>query len=644
MKYRREIDGLRAVAVIPVILFHAGSNLFSGGFVGVDIFFVLSGYLITSIIIAEKQAGTFSLINFYERRARRILPALFFVLAVCLPFAWFWMLPGELKDFAQSLTNVSVYISNYYFMKDTGYFAAASDQKPLLHTWSLAIEEQYYLVFPALVIFFWQYGKRWVISVLAVIALASFAYAQWKIDIDPEKLFFDTRGRVWELLTGSCIALYNSSRFYRDFPLAVRQFFSMLGIGLIFYAIFAYDEQILFPSVYTIIPVLGTALVIEFATPKTIIGRILCLGVFVGIGLISYSTYLWHQPLLAFARLKSEKELSSTLVTLISLSSLILAYFSWRFVEAPFRDKTKTSRRTIALSATALSAFMITVGLLSTANDGFDSRFKYGNVSIAQVLEDLQKERAEFTGRGKCHYSPKGVYKELDDFLKDWQCYEDPIHPNLSKVPYIVVGDSHASDIVMALKTNGYVPVHMTGSDCSLSPKFMLKHCKKQFAYIKDFASKHPEYSHIILANRIKAKEVTPEALDEMVKYWSLPGKELVFLTARPEFFEYKRGLMLKRSIEISFANATVSESPSVVDYLRARNVRVINTRDIFCSMTINCGWADDSGALLSTDGNHLSRRGAELFGRGLVEKIELRNSILSKVLKEDSPSLIGLN
>ena len=173
MDYRREIDGLRAVAVIPVILFHAGLSQFSGGYVGVDIFFVISGYLITSIIISQLEEGNFSIARFYERRARRILPALYFVMLCCLPFAWVWMMPSQLKDFSQGLVAVTLSVSNFLFWRQDGYFAPAAELNPLLHTWSLAVEEQYYLLFPLLLLIFWRFGRNrlfWIIvGVLIVV-------------------------------------------------------------------------------------------------------------------------------------------------------------------------------------------------------------------------------------------------------------------------------------------------------------------------------------------------------------------------------------------------------------------------------------------------------------------------------------------
>lgn len=205
MNYRREIDGLRAIAVLPVIFFHAGFGVFGGGFVGVDVFFVISGYLITGIILAELEQGHFSLIGFYERRARRILPALFLVMLLCVPFAWFWLLPGDMKGFAKSLVAVAIFASNFLFWRESGYFDTAAELKPLLHTWSLAVEEQYYLVFPLLILLFWQLGKRWVLFLLGLIFVASFTSAELS---KPAAAFFLLPSRGWELLVGAFAAFY----------------------------------------------------------------------------------------------------------------------------------------------------------------------------------------------------------------------------------------------------------------------------------------------------------------------------------------------------------------------------------------------------------------------------------------------------
>ena len=208
MKYRREIDGLRAVAVLPVIFFHSGFEIFSGGFVGVDVFFVISGYLITTIIINEMDGGTFSLLNFYERRARRILPALFFVVLCCLPVAWYLLMPLEMKDFSQSLVAVATFSSNILFWRESGYFSAPSELKPLLHTWSLAVEEQFYILFPLFLMAAWRFGKRAIVWALVVVSVISMTLAQWGAYNHPSAAFYLLPARAWELLIGSLAAFY----------------------------------------------------------------------------------------------------------------------------------------------------------------------------------------------------------------------------------------------------------------------------------------------------------------------------------------------------------------------------------------------------------------------------------------------------
>ena len=201
MKYRTEIDGLRALAVVPVILFHAGFELFSGGFVGVDIFFVISGYLITSLLIEDIEKDRFSILSFYERRARRILPALFLVMLVCIPLAWTWMLPSQMQEFSHSLIAVCLFVSNILFWRETGYFGAAAEEKPLLHTWSLAVEEQYYVFFPLFLFFFWRFGKSNVFWLVVILTACSLALSEWAWRNAAMANFYLAPTRAWEALS-----------------------------------------------------------------------------------------------------------------------------------------------------------------------------------------------------------------------------------------------------------------------------------------------------------------------------------------------------------------------------------------------------------------------------------------------------------
>ena len=370
MNYRREIDGLRALAVIPVIFFHAGFEIFNGGFVGVDVFFVISGYLITTIIMTELAQGKFSIINFYERRARRILPALFLVMLVCIPFAWFWLLPSDMKDFLQSLVAVSVFASNILFWRESGYFDAVAELKPLLHTWSLAVEEQYYVLFPLFLMLFWKLGKRWILITLGLVFVTSLAVAEWGAQNKSSAAFYLLRTRGWELLIGAFAAFYLSQANRKDFGKGLSEVAGWLGVALIIYAVFAFSKATPFPGFYALVPTIGTVLIILFATQRTTVGKFVGNKAFVGIGLISYSAYLWHQPLFAFAKQRSLLEPSQFLFFFLSILALLLAYFSWRFVEAPFRNKSLISRRSVFLFSLVGSLLFVCFGLFGYLTDG----------------------------------------------------------------------------------------------------------------------------------------------------------------------------------------------------------------------------------------------------------------------------------
>lgn len=300
MRYRPEIDGLRAISVLPVIMFHAGFTLFSGGFVGVDIFFVISGFLITSIIASEINENKFTFVGFYERRARRILPALFFVIACCCPFVWLWMLPVQAKDFSASVISVVFFASNIFFWMKDGYFSEASELKPLLHTWSLAVEEQYYLLFPPFLLLLWRYGRNRLFLIILTLALGSLLLTELGWRFKPSVNFFLAPTRAWELLAGSLCALIAFGKQ----PLR-SNFLSSFGLGLIVFSILNYDNSTPFPSFYALAPVTGACLILLFGNTGTAVAWLLSRQVLVAVGLISYSAYLWHQPVFALARIRS---------------------------------------------------------------------------------------------------------------------------------------------------------------------------------------------------------------------------------------------------------------------------------------------------------------------------------------------------
>jgi peptidoglycan/LPS O-acetylase OafA/YrhL len=368
--YRPEIDGLRAVAVLAVILFHAGFRAFSGGFAGVDVFFVISGYLITSVILTELESGRFRLGYFLERRARRILPALLLTAALCVPIAWFLLPPRDMQNFAQSLVAVPLFASNILFWREGGYFEPASELKPLLHTWSLSVEEQFYLLYPALLLLVWRLSRRSIPGVLVAATLSSFMAAEIFTRVSASATFFLLPFRAWELATGSLVAVAMAQGHHDRFNRSAREFGGAAGLFLITAGIIGYDSKTPFPGAPALVPVLGAALILFFTDTRTTIGKLLSIPALIRIGLASYSAYLIHHPLLVFARYKFGLELNTAILLVICATSLGLAIASWRYVELPFRKPGNVSRsKFIALSVTS-SAILIGIGLLGHKTDG----------------------------------------------------------------------------------------------------------------------------------------------------------------------------------------------------------------------------------------------------------------------------------
>jgi peptidoglycan/LPS O-acetylase OafA/YrhL len=432
MKYRREIDGLRAIAVLSVIFFHAGLKTFSGGYLGVDIFFVLSGYLITSIILKDIQNNQFSLIKFYEKRCRRILPAIFIVLLVSIPFAWFLLLPHELKLFARSLTYTSLSVSNIYFFNSTNYFDRASELKPLLHTWSLGVEEQFYMLYPLLLLFIWKKGIKTSYVVLAIISAISLTVAHWSSIHYPLASFYLLHTRAWELLSGALLGMY---LFNRQNPIEAtnkNSLLSTLGFILILISLFTYEESMPNPGFYTLPPIIGTLLIIAFTHPDQLIGKLLSNRILGGLGLISYSAYLWHQPLFAFMRINSLGSLNVWGMITGIVATIILAIITWKFIEQPARDLKRLTRKQVFIGSGLGLAFFLAIGITGEAKKGFESRYRIPPA----VVNDFN----------------------LDNF--SLKCYADRFCEvgdlTAKKSDILVIGDSHAQSILSAFEKVGH--------------------------------------------------------------------------------------------------------------------------------------------------------------------------------------------
>jgi len=422
ISYRPEIDGLRAIAVGVVILYHSkislfGHKYFEGGFIGVDIFFVISGYLITSIILKELiTTGSFNLKYFYERRVRRILPVLLFVMLVSFLFAWMYLLPISFIDFSKSILYSLGFSSNFFFHYSGQEYAAPSGlYKPLLHTWSLSVEEQFYIIFPLTFFLTFKYFRKYLIHILIFGFLISLGLAEWTSRNYPSASFYFLHTRLWELLTGSILAYYEITRGTRCKYKSLNLILPTVGLLLIGHSVLFFNDKIFHPSLLTLSSIIGVCLVIWFSSKDEFITKILSSKLFVGIGLISYSLYLWHYPIFAFTRVTEfafENKIGEIISVLILLSLAIISFY---FIEKPFRNR-KYYFKNLFIILLFFTVFLISLNLYVIKKNGIKERI------------------------------PKIFQQELTKSLDNKDLYQKD---NLQKV--VLIGDSHSASILYHL-------------------------------------------------------------------------------------------------------------------------------------------------------------------------------------------------
>lgn len=673
IKYRPEVDGLRAIAVIPVILFHAGIDLFSGGYVGVDVFFVISGYLITRIIMSDLDTQQFSIAMFYWRRARRILPALFLVMVCCIPFAWAWMLPTEFEEFSNSLVAVSLFSSNILFWQESGYFAIASDVKPLLHTWSLAVEEQFYMLFPLFLLLLWRFGKKTVFFVILIAAAASLGLSEWAWRNAPSANFYLAPTRAWELFAGAlCAFAHDKNKASSSNPL------SLIGLFLIVFSIFYYDKGTPFPSVYTLVPVLGTALILYYGSTRTVVSRLLSLKVVVGVGLISYSTYLWHHPLFAFARIKNIYEPDLLFMLLLSCLSILLGYLTWRFIEVPIKYASNIKITSVAFLgvSTAIIAFGI-----------------FGDYKLSKLIPFPPNIKWESFGHklksvgGVCDQTANSSYPGLE------LCYFGDLN---STEIFALYGDSHAEAISSELekeflarkikgariKAHGCEEVPMQAMSTfknqhsSHDPKTITSKCLPAFKALLDYVHEnaaavillarwsfrlypvtghinnlfvkngdggvengngYKEFAALSSENVFKIDAATKRnSLNHLVNSFAETKKRVLLVYPVPEtsWNIMKENAAVYRETGAILDNLTISSQAykvrnsfviSIFDRISNDYVSKIRTDKIFCdSFFPNRCAAQVNGEPLYYDDDHLSSSGARLIVNDIFREIDL--------------------
>ena len=440
MKWRADIDGLRAVAVWVVILAHAKISVFEGGYIGVDIFFVISGYLITQILLRELEASNFSVIQFYERRIRRIFPALFFMLLIVTGISWFVLLPVDFKEYGESLAATSVFLSNGYFNIKSGYFANSAELRPLLHTWSLGVEEQFYIVFPIICAVIIKWFKTNLKLVLITCWIISFIFSSNLIlDIPDQQRFYLPWFRAWEFLTGSLLALGVGKAILKKLP---SEFAMICGLLFIFIPVFTYTKTTPFPGLTALPPVLGAALIILAGSTnkQPITAKLLTFSSIRYMGKISYSLYLWHWPPLVFVFYLAGGESNWLANAVAVLLALLLASASYYFIETPFRNKHFISKPVIFATATMLMVMSLAFGVTTRIGEGLPWRLPPEVAKVSQVALDINPLRNKCDRKSPAQIAAGEICR---------------IGDSDAGVSYAVVGDSFADAFIPGFNAAG---------------------------------------------------------------------------------------------------------------------------------------------------------------------------------------------
>ncbi|MEK8049882.1 acyltransferase family protein [Ideonella sp. DXS22W] len=614
MSFRTDINGLRALAVLAVIANHASPAALPGGYLGVDVFFVISGYLITRNQLSDMAAGDFSVRRFFARRAGRILPALFVICLTSTPFAWWLMDPFALQNFSESVLGVVLLIPNLFFWRHTSYFDTKAHFAPLIHTWSLGVEEQFYLLAP--LGFLAIARSRFRSTLLVAAALASLALAEyfWRIG-KSEAGFYLPLTRAWEFIVGSMVAFGRSAASVAATPLQVRlRFLSNVGwVGLVA-SLFALDQNIPVPSLFTLLPVASTAMIIIADEPSVIASRVLGWTPLSFIGTISYSLYLWHQPVLAFARLWSgSAQMLGVLDTFGALLLvLLLATLTWRFVEQPCRSSRKVSGKGFLLVTAASASILISIGAAGVLSKGYRARF---NAEQLGLIDQFDKQQ-------------NGRYVQRDGNALSEKAFNRDNKPKV-----LIIGDSYAHDFVNATVEAGISRqidlsfLYISGA-CQTYPhvdeteKFVAERARPMCTAMRSRLMTSPQVSQsdlVVVANYWLDWSTAKMAVTQ--KFLLDKGaKRVIFVgmkrTTSPD------PVMLARLPVSARMDHHVPEWPEVgarnselAAAIGSENVSRIN--DLYCREG-QCRLFTVGGMPISIDGMHLTQAGARAIGHRL--------------------------
>ncbi len=659
-KYRPDIDGLRAVAVLSVVAFHAFPEWMKGGFIGVDVFFVISGFLISTIIFENLDRGTFKFSDFYERRIRRIFPALLIVLLVSYGFGWFALLADEYKQLGKHISAGAGFVSNFILWSEAGYFDNSAGTKPLLHLWSLGIEEQFYIIWPFVLWLAWK-KKFNLLTLTILVAILSFYFNLKGISSDPVATFYSPQTRFWELLSGSVLAwffLYKKDAFaviklkiddwlssviYREFVDAdgrtLSNIISIIGSLLLIYAFWRINKDVSFPGKLATIPVLG-ALLIILAGPKAWINHtILSSRVAIWFGLISFPLYLWHWPLLSFIRIIESEAPSRGLRVAAIVLSVALAWLTYILIERPIRLN-KSGKVGVSILV-ILMAFVGLVGHGANVGDGYDYRGSIRGLvnNRSELIRTPATDQACFD------------YVELKTPLFNYCRYK-----NLnSNETVAVIGDSHAHvaypGISEFFESRGESTVLLANSSC---PPFMrsptgnseaeMEACNDKIEQLLGIIEKKKDIKKIFVFTRGPTYTTGTEPLTGekniignviplgrfvnsaqlSINRLAAKDKQVFYVSENPEL-DFHPASCLTRPFRGVVKNCFVlkdSVYERQADYRQAfsllKNVTFIDSLPVFCPLD-RCLTFDENGALLYADADHLSVAGSRFQVRRLL-------------------------
>jgi peptidoglycan/LPS O-acetylase OafA/YrhL len=617
--YRPDIDGLRAISVLAVMLYHAEFKVFSGGFIGVDVFFVISGYLITQMVLGDFEKGSFSLSHFYERRVRRILPALLVMLAATVPLAYVFLSADPLADYSAALLGATWFSSNFVFWSEAGYFDRASEFKPLLHTWSLGVEEQFYLFFPA---FFWVlYKFKWLIPGLSAVVVISFLMAQFGLSRDAEWPFYMLVSRAWELGLGAMLAVVLAHSRISEVRVTglLAELLVLSGLLAIIVPVLMFSELTATPGPLLLVPTLGACLLIWLTPATSYVRRLLSLKWLVGLGLISYSLYLWHQPVLVFGRIIIGEALGFEWRIAMLLGTFPLAILSWRYIERPFRNPGQIVTRHLiflvcammmitTLSAVTLHHFASTDEKTSTGVVGDIGHGRYYEV-VDQRFDRCEAEYLQYRielweNVPRCHKSKRAGAPGIAFY-----------------------GDSHAEQLFVGAEAllsqasiyliRGGIP--FLGNDRFKGPLRYLEEQKGINVVV--FSAYWLEKIQIL------GGEQFSEQLFNTVKWMVGRGFKVVLMMDAPDFgfdpalcvYETKlNDVRCDISLEQHNGDQAIYRALFVA-IAKHPNVELVDISDAICNKN-TCSMLSE-GRLLYRDNDHLNLIGSQLAGEILIQK-----------------------